>query len=156
MPNKTDNNYVDILCHQRWHDLILSIFVSQTCVLTHVTVLTHVSVSSKQLLWEQSGRHGSTLGPGAIAPKPWPYLAPQMWHEIMFDELEWESTYRCKKEHSMVFKMRFHLGPRLGPRWAVHDGPQTPSRRGRGHPSPYPIHSAPDSPAFATRDMNIW
>ena len=36
---------------------------------------------------------GSTLGQGAIAPKP--RFCPQMWHETLFDELK---AYRCKKE----------------------------------------------------------
>ena len=46
---------------------------------------------------------GSTLGQGAIAPKPRP--CPQMWYETLFDELK-ASVYRCKKERSVAFKIR--------------------------------------------------
>jgi len=45
--------------------------------------------------------------------------------------------------------IRFRPGLRPGPRWGAHDVPQTPSRLGRGHPSPFPSPSAPTAPRFS-------
>ena len=56
-------------------------------------------------------------------------------------------SYRYKKERSKYAKIRFR--PRLcpGPRWGAHDAPQPRSRRGRGHPLPYPTLLGTDPPS---------
>jgi len=70
-------------------------------------------------------------------------LAPQMWHETLFDELK-ATAYRCKKEHSVTFKIRFWMGLYPGPCWGNSlCYPIPPSRLESKHPSHIPPHSAP-------------
>ena len=56
-------------------------------------------------------------------------------------------SYRYKKERYVAFKIRqtrFRPGLCPGPRWgSLRRSPRLPSRLERGHPSPYPPHSAP-------------
>ena len=72
---------------------------------------------------------------GAIAPFRTSALPP---HKTLFDELK--ASARCKKERSVDLKMCKNAFPTGSPPrtpLGAHDAPKTPSRLGRGHPSPY-------------------
>ena len=81
---------------------------------------------------------------GQLPPKP--RLCPQMWHETLFDKLK-TSAYRCKKERSVAFRMRFRPG--LWPCWGSSRRFADPQSAGDWTPFPYHTHLAPSARRFS-------